>query len=345
MNPLSLGKIRCFQQLTNASGRFVVTAFDHRDGFVAALSQTLGVEQVRWDTIVAEKIRIAKALAAHSSGVLLDPLYSAGPVLAANVLPAEVGFAVAREKSSYGSEALRQDTTLLEDWSVAAIKRLGGAAVKLLLYYHPEAPNAAGQEDVVRHVAAECEAHEILFMLEPICYPLDPNQKKIEPAFAVQRPDLVLESARRLVPLGVDILKAEFPTEARYETDEARMLDYCRQLSEIAAGIPWVLLSAGVDFATFQHQAEIACQAGASGVVVGRAIWKEALETVDEAARDQFLNTTAVNRLRLLADTVNHRASPWSERVKGRVPVLREGWYVGYSRNRSIKFTNQGCLL
>jgi tagatose-1,6-bisphosphate aldolase len=330
MNPLSLGKIRCMQQLTNDFGIFAMTAFDHRDSFVEALGKTLGLEHISWERVVAEKIRIAQALAPHSSGVLMDPLYSAGPILTNGALSGRGGFAVAREKSSYGSQAMREVTTLLDDWSVAAIKRLGGAAVKLLLYYHPDAPNIAAQEAVVRQVAADCDEHEILFMLEPICYPLDPTQKKTDPDFAAERPGLVLESARRLVPLGVDILKAEFPTEAKHEHNEAKMYDYCRQISEIATGVPWVLLSAGVNFPTFQRQAEIACEAGASGVVVGRAVWKEALETADETARDHFLNTTAVSRVRILADTVNYRATPWQERVKARMPVLQEGWYVGY---------------
>jgi tagatose-1,6-bisphosphate aldolase len=320
------------QQLTNEFGVFAMTAFDHRDAFVATLSQTLGVPEASWEMVAAEKIRIAQVLAPHSSGVLLDPLYSAGPVLSSGALPGRVGFAVAREKSSYGSEAVRQTTELLEGWSVEAIKRLGGAAVKLLLYYHPDAPNAAAQEEVVRQVAVECETHEILFMLEPICYPLDPGQKKTDPAFAAQRPELVLESARRLAPLGLDILKAEFPTEARHETDEVKMAAYCRQLSEIAEGVPWVLLSAGVDFPTFQRQAEIACEAGASGVVVGRAVWKEALETTDAAERDHFLTTIAVSRMRVLNDTVSYRATAWFERVGERLPQLQEGWYRAYEQ-------------
>ncbi|MCB0162667.1 MAG: tagatose 1,6-diphosphate aldolase, partial [Anaerolineae bacterium] len=260
------------------------------------------------------------------------PLYSAGPVLAEGVLPKGVGFAVAREKSSYGSAAMRETTELLDGWSVEAIRRMGGAAVKLLLHYHPDAPNAAAQEDVVRQVAAECDTYEIPLMLEPICYPLDPDQQKSDPAFAAQRPELVLESARRLVPLGVDILKAEFPTDANHETDEAKMVDYCRSLSEISGDVPWVLLSAGVNFATFQRQVEIACKAGASGFVAGRAIWNEALEMAGESARNRFLNTIAVSRLRVLADTANYRATSWPVRVGKRTPRCEEGWYEGYSR-------------
>lgn len=330
MTSLSLGKIRCLQQLTNERGIFTMVAFDHRDAFVATLSKTLGGAEASWDKVASEKIRIARALAPHASGVLLDPLYSVGPILAAGALPGTVGFAVAREKSSYGSEAMHHPTTLLENWSVATIKRLGGSAVKLLLYYHPDAPNAAAQVETVRQIAAECTTHDIPFMLEPICYPLDSGQKKSDPYFAARRPEIVLESARRLVPLGVDILKAEFPTDANYEADHDRMYDYCRQLSDICDGIPWVLLSAGVDFHTFQRQVEIACQAGASGFVAGRAIWKEALETADDDARQTFLTTIAASRARVLANTATYRATPWMDRVAGRIPQLDEGWYVGY---------------
>ncbi|MCG8350525.1 MAG: hypothetical protein MI924_22385, partial [Chloroflexales bacterium] len=160
MKPLSLGKIRCLQQLTNERGIFTMIAFDHRDVFVEALSRTLGIVQADWATVAAEKNRIAEALAPHASAVLLDPLYSAGPVIAGGFLPRRTGFAVAREKSGYDGSSAGRVTTLLEDWSVAAIKRMGGAAVKLLLYYHPDSATATQQEDVVRQVAAECDRHE-----------------------------------------------------------------------------------------------------------------------------------------------------------------------------------------
>jgi tagatose-1,6-bisphosphate aldolase len=103
-------------------------------------------------------------------------------------------------------------------------------------------------------------------------------------------------------------------------------------LSAIATGVPWVLLSAGVDFPTFQRQAEIACEAGASGVVVGRAVWAEALEIAADAEREWFLNTIAVSRMRVLNDTVSYRATAWFERVGERMPQLQEGWYRAYEQ-------------
>ncbi len=331
MKPLSLGKIRCFQQLSNEAGIFTVTAFDHRDVLVDTLSQTLAVEEAAWETVAAVKIEIAKALAPHASAVLLDPEYSAGPVIASGVLPRHVAFAVGREKSGYSGESAGRVTTLLADWSVAAIKQMGGAAVKLLLFYHPDAPTAADQEAIVCQIAEECRTYDIPLMLEPICYPLEPNLEKNSAEFAAKRPDIVLRSAQRLIPLGVDLLKAEFPTDANFETDTRLMAGYCRQLSAISAGIPWVILSAGVDFTTFLQQVEIACQNGASGFVAGRAIWREALETADEVVRDQFLTRTAVERTQQLTEAANTYATPWSKRVETRLPRYQAGWYIQYN--------------
>lgn len=127
-NTLSLGKIHCLQQLTNQAGIFTRVAFDHRDAFVAALSQTLGMAKVDWETVTTEKKRIARALAPHANAILLDLLYSAGPVLADGLMPKDVGFAIARGESSYGSEAVYQTTSLLDGWSVEAIRRMGRAA-------------------------------------------------------------------------------------------------------------------------------------------------------------------------------------------------------------------------
>jgi tagatose-1,6-bisphosphate aldolase len=56
------------------------------------------------------------------------------------------------------------------------------------------------------------------------------------------------------------------------------------------------LLSASVDFETYLQQVTVACQEGASGVAVGRAVWKEATG-FDSEQRDRFLRTTALPRM------------------------------------------------
>lgn len=310
---LTLGKRRNLQQISNKRRVFTILAVDHRDPLIDMLTARDGNRPTP-QMVRDEKLRLVRALAEHASAVLLDPIYSVEPAITDGVLPGSVGLLVAREKSGYTTraDAISRTTELLPDWTAATIKRIGGNAVKMLLYYHPDAPNAAAQEAVVRQVASECREADIPFLLEPICYPLQPGQKKTDPDFVAQRPALVLEAARRLVPLGVDVLKAEFPTDAA-ETDTGKMAAYCQQLTE-SINVPWVLLSAGVDFHTFQRQLEIACDAGASGFTIGRSIWQEAVSLRESAERDHFLYSVAISRLRILADIATYRATSWTAR-------------------------------
>ena len=45
-----------------------------------------------------------------------------------------------------------------------------------------------------------------------------------------------------------------------------------------AAGVPWVLYGAGVAATTFEFQLRVAGEAGASGFLVGRSVWLDALQ-------------------------------------------------------------------
>ena len=142
---------------------------------------------------------------------------------------------------------------------------MGAVGVKVLLFYHPDAPVAAQQEAFVRRVAEDCRRHDIAFLLEPMSYPIRPGVQKESAEFAREKPAVVIESARRLGGLGVDLLKAEFPADPRFETDEGQLRARCRELNA-ASPVPWVLLSAGETFDVFQRLTAIACQEGASGL-------------------------------------------------------------------------------
>ena len=58
-------------------------------------------------------------------------------------------------------------------------------------------------------------------------------------------------------------------------TDHGIWREACDELDE-ASALPWVLLSGGVDETTFEAQVSTACDAGASGVLVGRSVWADA---------------------------------------------------------------------
>ena len=95
--------------------------------------------------------------------------------------------------------------------------------------------------------------------------------------------------------------------------------------------LPWVLLSGGVDDATFEAQVGAACAAGASGVLVGRSVWAPSA-TLAAPDRDAWLRDEGVARLRRLVDLVEAAGHPWRARWSAAVrPESPEpGWYARY---------------
>jgi tagatose-1,6-bisphosphate aldolase len=135
----------------------------------------------------------------------------------------------------------------------------------------------------------------------------------------------VVETARRLTPIdGVDILKAEFPLTVD-ELDETVWAAACAEVSA-ASVTPWILLSAAVSFDTYQRQIIAACQMGASGIAVGRAVWQEAV-TMDGMQRLDFLRTTARERLIRLNALCVALAKPVTDFYTAEAPF---DWYKNY---------------
>jgi tagatose-1,6-bisphosphate aldolase len=85
-----------------------------------------------------------------------------------------------------------------------------------------------------------------------------------------------------------------------------------------------VLLSGSADYDTFLRQVTVACQAGASGVAVGRAVWRETTElSVNE--RQAFLDHTAFDRMRRITALVDALARPWMEFYSP--PKVEANWF------------------
>ena len=107
---------------------------------------------------------------------------------------------------------------------------MGASAAKLLVYYHPEAPNADDQERFVADVAAACRAADLALFVEPLSFSLVEG----EPLVGEARRRVVVETARRLTAIGGDILKAEFPYDPAV-TDRARWREACAELDAASA--------------------------------------------------------------------------------------------------------------
>ena len=263
-------------------------------------------------------------------GGLFDPVFGAATALRGNHILGTQGFLVSLEATGYTDSEGDRVTAVAEGWSVAKIKRIGPSAVKILLYYNPGSATAEQQEAFIVQAAEDCRVHDIPMLVEPMTYHIVDGPKKGTAEFAALKPDMVIETARRLCPLGIDVLKAEFPDDPDFEKDEAKMADHCRQLTETAE-VPWVLLSAGVDYDTFNLQTRLACENGASGFLAGRAIWQEA-PGLPEAEQAEFLTSTAVARLKDLTSIANSNGRPWAGVSSGLIEAIdvAEGWQARY---------------
>ena len=320
---LLLGTRRGLDATSSARGTFAVLALDHRQNLRKELHPE-DPSATTDDEMIEFKRTVVRSLSSIATGTLLDPEIGAAQCIADGSLAGHDGLIVALEATGYEGEPGARVSRLLPGWDVAKAKRLGASAAKLLVYYHPEARNAADQERFVAALAADCRAQDLPLFVEPLSFGLDGGALAGE-----DRRRVVIETARRLTTLGADVLKAEFPYDASVD-DRSRWAEACNEL-DAASSLPWVLLSGGVDDATFEAQVEVACAAGASGVLVGRSVWAPAAALPPEE-RTAWLETEGASRLRRLVDLVEATGHPWRPRwLAAAHPEPPEpGWYARY---------------
>ena len=137
---------------------------------------------------------------------------------------------------------------------------------------------------------------------------------------------MVIETARRLTSLGGDVLKAEFPVDYQFDTDEKTWSDACAELTA-ASRAPWVLLSASAEYDLFLRMVRVACQQGCTGVAVGRAVWQEAASLAGPE-REQFLRNVARPRMQQITKLCAELGRPWGAIY---TPVVVDaGWHQAY---------------
>ncbi len=314
MNPLTIGKLRGLQTCASPRGTFTCLALDHRQNLRKANPRFQDdAELSRF------KLEVTAELAAYATSVLLDPEVSAAQAIAAGKLPGDKGFVVAVESTGYTGEATARKGQVIPGWSVEKAKRMGASMVKLLVYYHPDSPAAAEAEAFTAQIAAECVRYDLGLMLEPLSYSLTEAKLSGE-----EKRRVVVETARRLTAIpGVDLLKAEFPLSG--EGPETDWPAACAELNA-ASRVPWIVLSAAVSFDLYLKQVIAACQAGASGIAVGRAVWQEAVHLEGQARLD-FLRTVARERLTRLNALCAALARPFTDFYTAEAPF---DWYRTY---------------
>ncbi len=306
---ISVGKLRGLQQISDDTGRFTMIAMDQR-GSLQKMLHPENPKAATYAEMEAVKLGVTEALAPHASGYLLDPEFGVAPTINRFALPGRTGLLVALEQSGYEKKGNWRLTTLLDGWSVEKVKRLGASAAKLLIFFNPDAPREIvdHQVKVVQSVADECRRLDLTFVCEPMSYPVDESDE----VFAHHKADTVIRTAEALSPLGIDVLKAEFPGDPKVTPNPDELQKSCERLSRALV--------------------ERACQGGASGFFAGRAIWKDAFREKTLAAQMEYVRTQGVKNFQVLADLAHRYARPWWDFYGGKEKLQDhfEGWYVKY---------------
>lgn len=312
---ISPGKLWGMRRLADAAGRWKMVALDQRTPLFGPIAAKRGVAVPPFEDVARVKQLLARHLSARASALLLDPFYAYARALPE--VPAQKGLILSYEHSVTEDTPLGRKSRPIPHWSAGAIRRIGGDAVKVLVWYRADAAPEirAHQEAFVRTAGEACRREDITCLLEVLIYPLpgeDPT------AMEAQRETLVLDSIRPFTDpaYGIDIFKLEPPGPIHGVPDPdgpgaaALQAGYDRMAAMLPR--PWVMLSAGAGAADFARSLRFAYRAGAAGYLAGRAIWSEAFARFpDFAAMEQALATDSQRILDELNGLTDTQAARW----------------------------------
>lgn len=322
-----LGKTWGLRRMANEAGHFTMVALDQRPPIANLVAAKRGIapSQVSFADMIAVKRLLVEVLGPQASAMLLDPNFAFPAAL--DRLPARTGMVATLEDHRFQDTPGGRLSNSISDWSVEKIKRAGADGVKVLAWYRPDAsPEVlAHQKHYVRQIGDECRRHDIAYVLELLVYPFQQQAGHSSPSAQAtdKLPQHVLDSVREFArpEYGVDLFKLESPLPGATLSDTDDSADHhhaqgwfnemgviCRE-----AGIPWVMLSAGVTAEQFLRVMTYAYASGANGFLAGRAIWWEALQHFpDQQACREALQATGIATLQALGHLTRHKAQAWT---------------------------------
>ncbi|WP_270934323.1 tagatose 1,6-diphosphate aldolase [Falsiroseomonas oryzae] len=312
---ISPGKLWGMRRLADANGRWKMLAIDQRTPLFGPIAKARGTPAPPFEDVARVKQLLARHLAPLASAVLLDPIHAYAR--AVPEIPPQKGLILSYEHSVTEDTPQGRKSHPIPHWSVGQIRRIGADAVKVLVWYRPDAPPEirAHQEAFVRTAGEACRAQDITHLLEVLIYPL-PGEAPA--ALEARREELVIESIRPFTDpsYGVDIFKLEppGPIGGVPDPDGLQAAPLQRAYDRMAAMLPrpWVMLSAGAGPADFLRSMRYACRAGAAGYLAGRAIWADAFARFpDYDAMAQVLATDARRNLDELNSLTDSLAAAW----------------------------------
>jgi len=278
---------RGYQQICGANGLMMVVAADQRGGMRKVLADTPEAQAaIDEATLGVVKAGIVKHLANKASCVLLDAVCAVPDVVVTGVLDRDTGLLVGLDASGWDVDSAGYRISKLVPGTTARrVRELGGTGAKLMVYLRSDRPDANGiNMQIIRDCVADFAAEDLLLVVEFLTYRLEDESGE---DYARVFPDLITGGTEICLDLGAKVLKLPYPGNPAA----------CAEVTRLCDGVPWAVLSAGVDHETFLGQVRIAMDNGASGVIAGRALWKDCI-SLDPGTLETRLETVASDRLR-----------------------------------------------
>jgi tagatose 1,6-diphosphate aldolase len=319
------GKLAGMQAVSNDRGVIAAAAMDQRGSLKKALAKEKGGDIGDHD-MEEFKTLVTQVLTRHASAILLDPEWG---IPASKTRASGSGLLLAYEKTGYDANTPGRLPDLLDVWSVRRLKEAGADCIKILLYYTPTDSGAINDHKHawVERIGDECRANDIPFFLEFVGYQDGIDEKG--PEYARKKPEIVAETMREFTKdrYGVDVMKVEVPVNMKfvegakafggtkaYTKQEA--IDFFKRAAGVATK-PFIYLSAGVSNAEFTESLELAAESGVpfSGVLCGRATWKDGIPVYAKQGGDafrQWLESEGVKNINNVNDRLK-AARPWFE--------------------------------
>lgn len=276
--------------LRRPSGAFAMLAVDQREALRNMLAEHTD-EPVTDEDVTAFKLDAARILTPHASAVLIDRQFALDQAIDQGVVDSGCGLIGSADHFESAHGELVGEVSIDRLVDAHDLKRRGAVALKLLVLYRPD-EGADERVAMTREFIQICTDAGLASIIEPVSRaPLSGDEWNWN--------DGVHQAAEELGGLGADLYKAEMPL--RGQGDEAVLRAECERLTATIDG-PWVILSSGVSPDAFPDAVRIACGAGASGFLAGRAVWAPSLGA-DDVRADLAVNAVArLQRLSEIAD-------------------------------------------
>jgi tagatose 1,6-diphosphate aldolase len=275
----------------------LVVAADQRGGKRKLLADTPEAQKAISDRVLGlVKMDIATHLAREAGCILLDPLCAVPDLVDEGVLDRGTALLIGLDASGWDTspEGYRI-SVMVPGITARRVRVLGGTGGKVMVYLRADRPEAnVANMATLRAVIADFAAEDLLLVVEFLTYALEGEAPE---DYAAALSGLVVEGSRMCLEAGAKLLKIPYPGSP----------ETCAEVTRIAGEVPWAVLSAGVDHATFLGQVEAAMANGASGVIAGRSLWKDCISLDREVTRER-LTRLAVPRLHEIRAVIRRHA-------------------------------------